>query len=99
VPPPVIALSAGIVQHLAARRGRPSPVRKVAAGATAAGSIALLAGSAYEFKRRRTTVNPLDPSKDLTGQNHTAGGAYDGDARARHQVRLERAPDFIDLRR
>jgi protein-S-isoprenylcysteine O-methyltransferase Ste14 len=63
IPPPVIALAAGVVQHLVARGGPPGPARKVAAGAVAAGSVTLLAGSAYEFGRHKTTVNPFDPSQ------------------------------------
>ena len=66
VPPPLIALAAGIAQHLMAGDRRPGPVRKAAAASVAAGSVGLLAGSARSFARHHTTVDPLRPSRAST---------------------------------
>lgn len=66
VPPPLIALAAGIAQHLMAGDRRPGPVRKAAAASVAAGSVGLLAGSARQFASHHTTVDPLHPSRAST---------------------------------
>lgn len=66
VPPPVIALTAGIAQHLLAGGRRHGPVRTAAAMTVAAGSVGLLAGSTQRFARQHTTVDPLRPSRAST---------------------------------
>jgi protein-S-isoprenylcysteine O-methyltransferase Ste14 len=63
VPPPVIALAAGVVQHRLASRRHPGALRKLAAAGVAAGSAWLMGGSVARFRRIGTTVNPLDPSR------------------------------------
>lgn len=63
VPPPVLALAAGAAQRLLAPDEPAGRVSKALAGAVAAGSVALLAGSTREFRRAHTTVNPLEPSR------------------------------------
>ena len=64
VPPPVIAISAGLAQHLLAPKNRPkSAGRTVAAGAIAAGAAAFDLTAVEAFRRHHTTVNPLNPSK------------------------------------
>ena len=63
VPPPLIGLAAGLVQHRLASGSSPGVVRKAGAGGLVAASAWLLAGSAGAFRRTGTTVNPLDPSR------------------------------------
>jgi protein-S-isoprenylcysteine O-methyltransferase Ste14 len=63
VPPPLIGLAAGAVQHRLASRSSPGPVRKAGAVAVAAASLWMLAGSVGAFRRTGTTVNPLDPAQ------------------------------------
>ena len=63
VPPPIYAASGALAQHLLAPDRPRSTARTVAAGALAAASFALAGGAAREFRRRKTTVNPLDPSQ------------------------------------
>ena len=63
VPPPLIGLTAGVVQHRLASRTRPGAARKAAALAAAAASVWMLAGSAERFRSAGTTVNPLEPGR------------------------------------
>jgi protein-S-isoprenylcysteine O-methyltransferase Ste14 len=63
VPPPLIALGAGVVQHVLAPDRRSGPVRKVAAAGVGAASVGLLAASSAAFRRHHTTFEPFDPSK------------------------------------
>lgn len=63
VPPPLIALAAGVTQRRLGTGSRPGPLRKVGALGAAAGSAWLLAGSAQAFRRKGTTVNPLQPTR------------------------------------
>lgn len=63
VPPPVFALAAGIVQHLLAPDRPSGTTRKVAAAAIAAASLGVDASAMAQFRRHRTTVNPLDPAQ------------------------------------
>ncbi|WP_435771865.1 methyltransferase family protein [Nocardioides sp. SYSU DS0651] len=67
VPPPVIALVAGVVQHAVAPDrgpdGGPGRGRKLAAGAVAAAAVGLDVSAMAAFRRHRTTVNPLDPAQ------------------------------------
>lgn len=63
VPPPVVALAAGIVQRLVTR-GRPSTtVSRTAAGLVVVGSLAVAGGAAAQFARERTTVDPHAPER------------------------------------
>jgi protein-S-isoprenylcysteine O-methyltransferase Ste14 len=63
VPPPVIALAAGVAQRRLASGRRPGRLRRLAAGGVAAGSAWLIGGSVDRFRRTGTTINPLDPSR------------------------------------
>ena len=63
VPPPLIGLVAGVVQHRLGSGSHPGVVRKAGAGGVAAASVWLLAGSLEAFRRTGTTVNPLDPAQ------------------------------------
>jgi protein-S-isoprenylcysteine O-methyltransferase Ste14 len=63
VPPPVLALGAGLAQHALARRRKPSATSAVAAGALGAMSFALAASAASGFRRRGTTLHPQEPEK------------------------------------
>ena len=62
VPPPVLALGAGVAQHVLARRA-PSVPSAVAAGVVAAASVGLAASAAAGFRRRGTTLDPHEPEK------------------------------------
>ena len=63
-PPPLLALAAALVQHRLSR-GAPAAagLRRPAAAATAAVSVALAGGAASRFRAQHTTVEPFDPSK------------------------------------
>ncbi len=63
VPPPLIGLAAGIVQHRLATRTRPGVVRTAGAVAAAGASAWMLAGSAERVRSAGTTVNPLEPGR------------------------------------
>lgn len=63
VPPPLIALGAGLVQRAVAPERPPGLVRKVAAVGLGVASIGLLGATAAAFRRHGTTVEPFDPSK------------------------------------
>lgn len=63
VPPPLIALTAAVAQRRLGGGSRPGLLRKVAALGAAAGSAWMLAGSAQAFRRKGTTVNPLQPTR------------------------------------
>ncbi|NYJ00187.1 protein-S-isoprenylcysteine O-methyltransferase Ste14 [Nocardioides thalensis] len=63
VPPPLYAVAGGIAQHLLAPEKDAGALRKAAAGAVAAGSVALLAGADLAFIKHKTTVNPLEPDR------------------------------------
>ncbi|MBC7275664.1 isoprenylcysteine carboxylmethyltransferase family protein [Nocardioides sp.] len=63
VPPPVYVAVGLAAQHLLAPRRRPTPVRSVAAGALAAGSVCVAASAVHAFSRKHTTVNPLVPER------------------------------------
>jgi protein-S-isoprenylcysteine O-methyltransferase Ste14 len=63
VPPPLIALAAGVAQHRLASGNRPGGVRKIGAGAAAAGSVWLLAATSARFRRAGTTFEPFDPAR------------------------------------
>ncbi len=63
VPPPLIGLVAGVVQHRVGSGSHPGVARKAGAGGVAIASVWLLAGSAETFRRSGTTVNPLDPAQ------------------------------------
>ena len=63
VPPPLIGLAAGVVQHHLGSGTRPGPVRRSAAVSAAAASAWFLAGSARRFRSAGTTVNPLEPER------------------------------------
>jgi protein-S-isoprenylcysteine O-methyltransferase Ste14 len=64
IPPPFLALGAGVAQGLLARgSGRPTGARSVGAAVLATGSMTL-AGSAFRtFRRVGTTVDPLEPEQ------------------------------------
>lgn len=63
VPPPVYLVAGAIAQHLLAPGKDAGALRKAAAGAVTAGSVALLGGADLAFIRHKTTVNPLEPDK------------------------------------
>ena len=63
-PPPLVALAAALAQQGLTRGAPPaSTLRRSAATATAATSVALAAGAAMRFRAQHTTVEPFDPSK------------------------------------
>ncbi len=67
LPPPVLAVGAGVVQRAITREtGPPTPIRLAAAAMVAAGSAALLAGSLTSFRRRSTTIDPFHPAEATT---------------------------------
>ncbi|TGN66705.1 isoprenylcysteine carboxylmethyltransferase family protein [Nocardioides eburneiflavus] len=72
-PPPVLALVAGVAQHLWAGATPPSAPRRALATATAAASVGLAGAAAGQFRAHHTTVEPFDPSKAtslvVTGPN------------------------------
>jgi protein-S-isoprenylcysteine O-methyltransferase Ste14 len=72
-PPPLLALVAGVAQHLWASAKPPSAPRRVLATATAAASVGLAGAAAGQFRAHHTTVEPFDPSKAtvlvVTGPN------------------------------
>lgn len=63
VPPPLLALGAGLAQHALARRRKPSATSAVAAGLLGAASFGLAASAASGFRRRGTTLQPDEPEK------------------------------------
>jgi protein-S-isoprenylcysteine O-methyltransferase Ste14 len=63
VPPPLLALGAGLAQHALARRRKPSATSAVAAGLLGATSFGLAALAASGFRRRGTTLHPEEPEK------------------------------------
>ena len=64
IPPLLLAVAAVSAQRLVAKTGgRPGAVRAAAAGAVAVASAGLLASSVREFRRSRTTVNPMTPEQ------------------------------------
>jgi protein-S-isoprenylcysteine O-methyltransferase Ste14 len=66
VPPPLYAVTGLAAQHLharTARNGTVGAVRKLAGAAVAAGSLALMAGSAQRFRAGGTTVEPFHPER------------------------------------
>lgn len=72
VPPLALAGSAAVAQHLLARASTPrTKLRLAAAGGLAAASAALLGSSVMEFRRNRTSVNPMSP--DVATALVTAG--------------------------
>ena len=72
-PPPLLALVAGVAQHLSASATPPSAPRRALATATAAASVGLAGAAAAQFRAHHTTVEPFDPSKAtalvVTGPN------------------------------
>lgn len=63
-PPPLLALAAALAQQGLSRGAPPaSRLRRSAATATAATSVALAGGAASRFRAQHTTVEPFDPSK------------------------------------
>lgn len=63
VPPPVLALAAGVAQHLVARRRKPTASSAISAGLLGAASFGLAATAASGFQRRGTTLHPDEPEK------------------------------------
>ena len=67
IPPPVLALSAALVQRLLTRDAQPvTAARAAAAGTTAVASFTLATAAVTEFRRSGTTLEPFDPSKAST---------------------------------
>jgi protein-S-isoprenylcysteine O-methyltransferase Ste14 len=63
-PPPLLALLAAFAQRALSKDTRPPAFgRVVAATAVAAASAGLAAGSARQFRRHGTTVEPFDPTR------------------------------------
>ncbi len=63
VPPPLIALTAGVVQHRLASGSRPGLLRKLGAVGATAASGWMAAGSIQRFRSSGTTVDPLRPAR------------------------------------
>ena len=63
VPPTLIGLTAGLVQHRLASGSRPGALRKLGAVAATAASGWLVAGSIQRFRGTGTTVDPLRPAR------------------------------------
>jgi len=63
VPPPLLALGAGLAQHLLVRRRGPSASSVVAAGLIGSASFGLAASAASGFRRRGTTLHPQEPEQ------------------------------------
>lgn len=61
VPPPLLALGAGVAQHALARRRKPSASSGAAAGLIGAASFGFAASAASGFQRRGTTLEPQEP--------------------------------------
>ncbi|HEY3529555.1 MAG TPA: isoprenylcysteine carboxylmethyltransferase family protein [Nocardioides sp.] len=62
VPPPIVALAAGLAQRAVTRRPeRPGLGGAVASAAIVAGSVALAATAARSFRRHGTTLSPEQP--------------------------------------
>lgn len=66
VPPPAYAIAGAVAQHALAGDRSAGAVRKVAAGAVAAVSAALIAGSIQRFREGGTTVEPFRPEQATT---------------------------------
>jgi protein-S-isoprenylcysteine O-methyltransferase Ste14 len=64
IPPPALALAAGLAQR-ALTRGAPRPgvVRSAASRTVALASFGLATAAVREFRRRGTTPEPFDPSR------------------------------------
>lgn len=60
VPPVLPLLAAAAGQHLLAPRKRPTPGAVVSSVPVAATATWLIAGSLRQFRRNRTTINPVD---------------------------------------
>jgi len=64
IPPPLLALGAGVAQRVLAQgTGRPRAGRAVAAVAIALTSVGMAEGSARTFRSKGTTLNPFDPAQ------------------------------------
>lgn len=64
IPPPLVALGAGVGQRVLAGRPRPrTTARTVAAAGVALASVALAAGAARSFRRVGTTLDPKEPTE------------------------------------
>ncbi len=63
VPPPLIAVAAGVAQHRLASGRRPGPLRAGAAVGALAASAWLLGGTSRRFRLAGTTFEPFDPSR------------------------------------
>lgn len=63
VPPPYVAAAAWLAQDLLSRRAVPRPATTGAAIALAAGALALGVTSIVRFRVRRTTIDPVDPTR------------------------------------
>ena len=64
VPPPLLALAAGYGQRLLTKGAAPPRAAQVvAAVATGAASVGLLASAGLTFRSRETTVDPLRPER------------------------------------
>jgi protein-S-isoprenylcysteine O-methyltransferase Ste14 len=63
VPPPLLALGAGLAQHLVSAKKRSSPRSRTAAGLLGVASVGLAAAAASRFRQRGTTLHPEEPEK------------------------------------
>ncbi len=76
LPPPVLAVGAGLAQRALTRGAtRPTPARLAAAGVVATGSATLLAGSLTSFRGLGTTIDPFHPA-DATALVTTGPNAW-----------------------
>jgi protein-S-isoprenylcysteine O-methyltransferase Ste14 len=64
IPPPVLALIAGLAQRAVTRDSRPTTTTPaVAAAGTALASVVLATASARSFRQRGTTLDPFHPAQ------------------------------------
>lgn len=66
IPPPAYGAAAALVQLVLVRGSRSSPASRATAAALATASAAVLGASAVTLHRRRTTVDPREPSATTT---------------------------------
>lgn len=64
VPPPLVALAAGVAQRaLSGPTPRPGPVRVAASAALSVASVSMATAAMRQFRRSGTTVEPIHPER------------------------------------
>ena len=88
IPPPVIALALGTAMYFAAdltpMLGVPMPLRPVISGLLVVAGLSIAVSALAQFRRHRTTVNPLEPARAST---LVTGGVF----------RVSRNPMYVGL--